>query len=183
MVFLVLLDRQFRKPSLPYLCALRKVVLILSAILYPCLSFAADWSTTTPAVNLSHIFQGEINSKGKPVGFHARPHGQNPSQARLKKIMASPNPLGVYTAEVEIFDPVAKSWKEKFSSLFPDQMTQEQVVSAIITAYAQAPNPKQAKWRGPSGLGFTIEGWLCPKGGTPTCPDGAINTAYPIYQK
>ena len=36
-----------------------------------------------PKINKTHIFQGEINKSGKPVGFHHRPSGKNPANAKV----------------------------------------------------------------------------------------------------
>ncbi len=145
---------------------------------------AADWSKTEPPINLSHIFAGEINKKGKAVGFHARSFGRDPKGAYLSQLISGPNPLGVYTASSEIYDAKEERWKRKaFSSFFPDILSRKQVVNLILKAYKAGRADKRGKWRGDSGAGFRIEGWLCPKDGTPTCPKGAINTAYPIYQK
>lgn len=147
-------------------------------------SLAANWSETTPPVNLEHIFNGSINKKGKPVGFHLRPLGNDPATARLIKLKSAANAIGVYTGEVEIFDKKSGTWKRKnFSSFFPDRLTQGEALNLILKAYSDAKIDDRGKWRGRSGLGFTIEGWLCPKGGRVDCPDGAINTAYPIYKK
>lgn len=145
---------------------------------------AADWSDTTPPINLTHIFDGEINKRGKAVGFHVRTLGRDPEHARLSKLMSGPNKLGVYTGSAEIYDPDDGRWKAKsFSSFFPDRLTRDEIQKLIIAAFHNATPNKVGKWRGRSGIGFQIEGWLCPKGGTKTCPDGAINTAYPLYQK
>ncbi len=145
---------------------------------------AAQWSQTDPAINLTHVFEGEINKRGKPVGFHARPLGQDPAHARLIKRLSGPNNAGVYTGRAEIQDRRLNEWKAKsFSSFFPDRLTRAQITDYILVAFKDARPDKRGKWRGKSGAGFQIEGWLCPKGGTKTCPDGAINTAYPIYQK
>jgi len=147
-------------------------------------SFAADWSETNPPLNLTHIFEGEINNRGKAVGFHARYLGQDPENSQLLRIISGPNERGVYTGEVEIYDEKEDRWKRKaFTSFFPDQLTKGQIQKLILKAYHEGKTNKRGKWRGKSGLGFAIEGWLCPKGGKPTCPHGAINTAYPIYKK
>ena len=133
------------------------------------------WSASEPPVNLTHIFCGEINSRGRPVGFHARPKGFDPPNARLIEIIDGPNALGVYTAEVAI-RAEATGWQtadEKFSSFFPDSMTSQQVLDAILAAFRDA-RDGEGKWRGDPGLGFLIEGWLLPDG-------RRINTAWPIY--
>lgn len=133
----------------------------------------AKWSNTTPAINLAHVFHGEINRKGKPVGFHSRPNGSSPKGAKVVRVKDGPNKHGVYTATIEIAD--GSRWKSKFSSFFPDSLTQEQVVEAILHAYNKSNNPKKQPWRGPSGLGFDIQGYTLSK--------GDINTAFPIYRK
>ncbi|MDV7341656.1 EndoU domain-containing protein [Terasakiella sp. A23] len=145
---------------------------------------ASEWSKTTPPINLSHVFDGEINSRGKPVGFHVRPQGRDPENAQLYRVISGPNQIGIYTGEVEIYDAAEGRWKRKaFSSFFPDKLANYEIQNLILKAFANSKPNKRGKWRGKSGAGFQIEGWLCPKGGTPTCPDGAINTAYPIYKK
>lgn len=130
----------------------------------------AKWSNTTPAINLHHVFEGEINRKGKPVGFHSRPGGQDPPTARVVRVKDKPNKAGVYTASIEVKD--GSEWKEKFSSFFPDSMSADQVTAAILKAYKNS--DKKQPWRGPSGLGFDIQGYTLSK--------GDINTAFPVYQ-
>lgn len=130
-----------------------------------------QWSDTSPEINLWHVFEGEINRKGKPVGFHSRPNGQNPGNAKVVSIRDKPNKAGVYTANIAIRD--GSQWKEKFSSFFPDSMSQSEVVDAILAAYKNSRNQKQQPWQGPSGLGFNIQGYTTSRGG--------INTAFPVY--
>lgn len=149
-----------------------------------CAVEAAQWSNTSPPINLSHIFEGEINKRGKPVGFHARPMGKDPARAVLVNIISKENKYGVYSARVEILDVKKHVWKrKKFSSFFPDKLSRIAVQSLILKAYAKGRLDPRGKWRGPSDSGFVIEGWLCPKKGSATCPRGAINTAYPVYKK
>jgi hypothetical protein len=129
------------------------------------------WSATDPPINLTHVFEGEINRKGRPVGFHARPGGRNPSGARLVRVLDRPNRQGVYTAEVEIRTQDGR-WLRKQSTLYPDRMSREEVVAAILNAWRRRTTGRSEQFRGPSGSGFTIEGWH---------QNGRINTAYPIF--
>ncbi|MFT5893736.1 MAG: hypothetical protein ACI8VW_000602 [bacterium] len=129
------------------------------------------WSDTNPNVNQWHIFDGEINRSGKPVGFHSRPSGKDPEKARVKSIRDAPNKSGVYTASIEIRD--GNLWKEKFSSFFPDSMSKDDVLRAVLNAYKNSNDPEAQPFEGPSGLGFSIQGYTSNKGG--------INTAFPIY--
>lgn len=152
----------------------QKLALVCLLLLAP-LTFANEriWSETKPAVNLTHIFQGEINRKGKPVGLHAKFDGQLAQGAKIKKRRGKPNKVGVYTAIIAIKDPRSGQWKEKFSSMFPDDMEPKAVVKAILHAYKNRDKSKNKPWRGPSGHGFPIEGY--------TLRDGRINTAFPVY--
>jgi hypothetical protein len=133
------------------------------------------WSNTEPAVNQSHIFMGEINRRGKAVGFHSRPGGNDPEGARLVRIIDAPNQAGVYTGEVEILDDNGR-WKKKRSTLYPDRLSREEVIAAVLHAWKERESLQHGKFRGPSGEGFTIEGYLLQ-------PGGRINTAYPIFDE
>jgi len=135
----------------------------------------SKWSRTRPKINLTHIFEGEINKRGRPVGFHARPGGRDPKNAKVVKIISPPNKVGVYTAKVKIYDKKRHQWKQKFSSFFPDKMSRKEVIDTILYAYKHRKHPKKQPWIGPSGKGFMIQGYLNKKGN--------INTAFPIYVK
>ena len=136
-------------------------------------SHGEKWSDTSPNINLWHIFDGEINRRGKPVGYHSRPGGKDPATARIRSIRDSPNKSGVYTASIEIRD--GNQWKEKFSSFFPDSMSRNDVINAVLNAYENSSNPNAQPFEGPSGLGFKIQGY--------TSNQGGINTAFPIFVK
>jgi hypothetical protein len=130
-----------------------------------------QWSSTKPNLNLWHVFEGEINRGGKPVGFHARPGGIDPANARLLSVRDKPNRLGVYTATISIRD--GEQWKEKFSSFFPDAMSKDDIVKAVLNAYKNSGDRNAQPWDGPSGLGFRIQGYTSSRGG--------INTAFPVF--
>ncbi len=132
-----------------------------------------QWSATRPEINLWHIFEGEINRSGKPVGFHSRPAAKDPANAKLISVRDGPNKVGVYTATIAIRD--GQQWKEKFSSFFPDSLSKKQVTDAVINAYKKSKNAKKQPWQGPSGLGFQIQGYTSNRGG--------INTAFPVYRR
>ncbi|HWM90376.1 MAG TPA: EndoU domain-containing protein [Thermoanaerobaculia bacterium] len=131
------------------------------------------WSDTDPAVNLEHIFEGGTNRRGKPVGFHFRPEGKDPSRARMTQLRDGPNYIGVYTADVEILSRTGR-WLKKQSTFYPDRMDREEVLAAILYAWKEREEVEGNRFRGPSGEGFTIEGY--------TTDGGSINTAYPIYK-
>ncbi len=129
------------------------------------------WSDTEPNINLSHVFHGEINRSGKPTGFHSRPGGRDPAGARVVRLQDEPNASGVYTARVAIRD--GNDWSEKFSSMFPDELSSNEVIDVVLNAYRQADNPRAQPWEGPSGLGFRVQGYTSSRGG--------ISTAFPIF--
>lgn len=131
----------------------------------------AKWSTSSPNINMWHVFEGEINRSGKPVGFHSRPGGNDPANARIVSIRDKPNRAGVYTATIEIRD--GGQWKSKFSSFFPDSMSRDEVVEAVLNAYQKSSDKNAQPFEGPSGLGFTVQGY--------TSRSGGINTAFPVY--
>ena len=151
----------------------RAIFLALALVL--CQSATAEtlWTRTDPPINATHIFLGEINRSGKPTGFHARPGGVEPKNARVERISDGPNASGVYTAQIEVQDRRAGVWKGKFSTFFPDRLSHPQVIEAILNAYHHRMPGQDAPWRGPSGLGFEVQGY--------TLRDGRINTAYPVY--
>lgn len=124
-------------------------------------------------VNEEHVFEGQINRKGRPVGFHSRPGGRDPKGARVVEVLDGPNVTGIYTAEVEIQDPRSGRWLRKTSTFYPDRMQRPEVLQAIHHAFESRQGGGE-KFRGPSGAGFTIEGYY---------QDGRINTAYPIYTR
>ncbi len=156
--------------------AVRVLVCIGLLVLGPVAAQARSaWTSTQPEINLTHIFYGEINKRGKPVGFHARPLGRDPRTARVKKILAGPNPAGVYTARVEILDRRSHRWKSKFSTFFPDRMTRKAVIQAILHAWRHRDPVHTRSWSGPSGAGFRIQGYVNSRGN--------INTAFPVYRK
>jgi hypothetical protein len=130
------------------------------------------WSSTSPPVNETHLFEGEINRRGQPVGFHARPGGRNPSGARVVRVIQGPNRDGVYVAQVEIRDRDGR-WLRKTSTFYPDRLGRADVVGAVLSAWQGRTTGGAEKFRGPSGRGFTIEGYF---------QNGRINTAWPVFQ-
>lgn len=153
----------------------KSLLVLVLLLLAPMTSLLADrlWTPTDPPVNATHIFVGEINRRGKPTGFHAMIGGQSPENVRLLRVLDKPNRHGVYTARIAIRDPRSGAWKKKFSTLFPDSMQSTEVIEAILHAYRNRDQGRSRPWRGPSGHGFPIEGYLL--------DNGRINTAYPIY--
>jgi hypothetical protein len=170
-----------RKSSLGLLLFLAVLTGMTTALAPGCASAARDakksvptaWSTTSPAVNETHLFEGYINRKGDPVGYHSRPGGRDPATARVVSVVDPPNKVGVYTAMVEIHAPKGR-WLSKQSTLFPDNMSRKEVIQAVLHSFQNRTSGNATRFSGPSNKGFTIEGYLL--------PDGRINTAFPIYR-
>ncbi len=164
--------QRLRKLPLIAVLALATLVLVQGqALSRSHRSTREEWSRTSPPINVSHIFEGEINRRGKPVGFHSRPGGRDPQNARLVRVVDRPNRAEVYTAEVEIRS--GSNWLSKRSTLYPDRLDRAAVIQAVLNAF-QNRSSNGEKFRGPSGQGFTIEGYF---------QNGRINTAYPIYTR
>nr|WP_240350896.1 RHS repeat-associated core domain-containing protein [Pectobacterium brasiliense] len=90
-----------------------------------------------PKINAEHVFHGEINKKGKAIGFHHRASIGHEGKARISEITSGPNSQGVYRAKVEVFDKASGSWVNKGpeSSFFPDSWSRQKVMSEIRGAY------------------------------------------------
>jgi hypothetical protein len=63
---------------------------------------------------------------------------------------------------------------EKGSTFYPDALSRQEVLQAILHAFRERTGSGGEKFRGPSGHGFTIEGYF---------QNGRINTAHPIFQR
>lgn len=137
-------------------------------------ALGSEWSDTEPAINLEHVFEGQINRRGRPVGFHSRPGGRDPAGARVVRRVSGPNALGVYIGEVEIRTGSGR-WLRKTSTFYPDSLGRDEVVAAILHAWEARRDLGGGRFQGPSGEGFTIEGY--------TLDGSGINTAYPLYRR
>lgn len=157
--------------------------------LVTCAEGGPDWSASQPPVNLRHIFCGETNRRGRAVGYHALGGTREPGEARIEAVLEPLDRHGVYRARVCIVASGAPAEEAgqrevgcKRSTLFPDAWSEARVLAAILGAYRQAVADgsvdARGHWRGPSGAGFDIEGWLLP---TPAGAPPRINTAWPAY--
>jgi hypothetical protein len=162
--------------------SLRGNLLSVLLVLAPLVSFARDvaapaladkWTTTDPPINFVHIEFGEINRRGEAVGYHHRPDGVDPPGARVVRVVQPPDSNGVYQARMTLRDPVSGTWvpKKSPSTFYPDAMTPDEVVDAILVASHASEGRQDGQFVGPSGRGFAIEGWY---------QGGRINAAYPL---
>jgi len=128
---------------------------------------------STPRINSRHVFHGEINSRGKGVGFHHEGSVGHQGLARLIQMTTAPNANGVYRGKVEIFNKQTGQWVAKGpeSTFFPASWNRNRVVTEIQGAYKNG-SVAGSKWEGVSPSGVRIGGYLD--------SSGNINTAFPI---
>jgi Bacterial EndoU nuclease len=134
---------------------------------------AGRWTATDPPIDFAHIETGEINRHGEAVGYHHRPNGINPPGARVLRIVQPPDANGVYRARVAVRDPASGEWIDKraASTFFPDAMSDDQVIEAVLAAFLDARVRGDGRFLGDSGRGFAVEGWY---------QSGRIAAAYPL---
>ena len=153
--------------------ALLLVPAALSARSLQAPGLAGKWTTSEPSINLVHIDYGEINRHGEAVGYHDRLDGVDPLGARVERILQPPDANGVYRARVALRDPATGEWIDKKapSTFFPDAMSDDEVVAAVLAAFQTGRRRGDGQFIGASGRGFVIEGWY---------QHGRINAAYPL---
>ncbi|MCM3015401.1 T7SS effector LXG polymorphic toxin [Bacillus subtilis] len=117
---------------------------------------------------IKHIYHGEINRRGKAVGYH---HESMMGGKIIPGSEKTPDKNGVYEANVEI------SGKRKIakSSFFPKEWNRVDVLKAIDEAYQNKKKIGANKFIGENSTGIKIEMFLN--------KDGSIATAYPLYNK
>lgn len=121
---------------------------------------------------LEHIFDGNVNKKGKATGYHYS-KVEDSSGRILDGTRGKKDENGVFTAKVEV-DGVKK---EGFSSFYPEDWSPQEVVDAINIAYKDAladkQNPRGSLWIGHAGK-LEIDMYLD--------DNRKILTAYPIHR-
>jgi EndoU nuclease-like protein len=169
-------------------------------ILFPLQAFSQIDCNTLPhwvaldngvQMNQKHLFCGEWN-RGRAKGFHSRPDGMSPDTVAKLSIQDKPNAAGIYTGRWSYQNHPEKN---KFSSMFPNNCSAQQVLNSINYASSnsdpqcpkgapnwtkcgqnkpQTSNKEDSKYCSKDGQFFTI-GYAPPK-------NGKINTAFPIFQ-
>jgi len=92
----------------------------------------SHWSATNPPINQQHVFCGEWNSrKSRLAGFHSRPAGENPTTIGTLAITQSSNAKGLYGVR---WSYVGHPDRAKFSTMFPDACSRDQVLRSIVYA-------------------------------------------------
>lgn len=92
----------------------------------------SHWSITNPPVNQQHLFCGEWNQrKNRPGGFHSRPAGENPATVGTLAVTQQRNAKGIYGVR---WSYIGHPDREKFSTMFPDTCSRDQVLRSIVYA-------------------------------------------------
>ena len=88
------------------------------------------WKTVDGyTVNQHHVFCGEINRRGKAVGFHSMPKRQRPST--ILSYDGVCNVPGIYTLRNIQIDFHGEKGTKSMSTMFPNACTMEQVNKSI----------------------------------------------------
>ncbi|MBT2646730.1 EndoU domain-containing protein [Bacillus sp. ISL-34] len=116
---------------------------------------------------MRHVYHGEINRRGKAVGYH---HESMMGGKIVPGTETMPDRNGVYRATIEI-NGVRKNVD---SSFFPKEWDRVQVLKSIEEAFNNKRQIGRNKYSTLTSSGITIEMYLK--------PDGSIATAYPIYE-
>ena len=120
--------------------------------------------------SLIHIFEGDINRKGRAGGYHYdMVEGTSGSIIEGTKSPAL-NDAGVYEAKVKVKETLKKANGGK-STFFPDHMSPQEIVDTINEAYSNMELIEGSRYSGTSRNGIDIEIILN--------SEGKIITAYP----
>ena len=126
--------------------------------------------------SLSHIFEGDLNKKGRAGGYHYDMiEGTSGSIIEGTKSSVL-NDAGVYEAKVEV-NGIPKKGNEGYSTFFPDRMSPQEIVDAINEAYSNKiyQGGSRGVYVGNSKEGIIIRMVLT--------DDGKIITAYPTVSE
>ena len=121
----------------------------------------------------NHILEGEINPRGKAVGFHSEAL-PNPSGKVVSGTASNPNKQGLYDGIVEV-NGVLKTSNGGRTSFFPKTWSAQQVIDEINFAYANKTFVEGSRntYTGLSTDGIEIEMFID--------SFGKIISAYPVY--
>lgn len=137
-------------------------------------------------IDLDHILEGGINRRGELVGLHHLPSAPRRMKAQGKlcdvyfEYTSPGGPNDVRTARAQLIDPKSGDIiLEKFSTLYPESWSVEDIEAAIREAYGDAKGRdainQDGRWQG-KGKGIRIDGYL-------SNDNRRIATAFPVYQQ
>lgn len=122
---------------------------------------------------LEHILEGEVNKRGKAVGYHYEGLDNTAGEV-VEGTRSKPNEDGVYTAKVKV-DGIEKTSNGGRSSFFPEDWSVQDVVDNINEAYDNKVfvTGSDNTYRGECDEGVEIEMYIDNA--------GKIISAFPIY--
>jgi len=115
-----------------------------------------------PDLGVAHIVEGEINPKGKFVGFHSRGGGLG-----IVLHAGVPDAAGVYRAWVAADEACGLKYKTAANhTMFPDSWREDEICDEIMTAFStvRVGVAVQGRWRGVGRRGLTVSGRICDDG-------------------
>ena len=120
---------------------------------------------------IEHIFEGQVNAKGKAVGYHYKGI-EGTSGNVIPETESSTNNFGIYKAKVEV-NGIPKTANGGFSSFYPKSMSPQEVIGSINEAYRNRVYIRGNTYSGLTSSGMEIEMFLD--------KNGKIISAYPVY--
>ena len=125
---------------------------------------------------IEHIFEGQVNARGKAVGYHYEGiEGTSSGGIEMKyriETESSTNNFGIYKAKVEV-NGIPKTANGGFSSFYPKSMSPQEVIGSINEAYRNRVYIRGNTYSGLTSSGMEIEMFLD--------KNGKIISAYPVY--
>ncbi len=119
--------------------------------------------------SLEHILEGQLNTRGKAVGFHYE--GMPTAKGEIIPGTESiPNKFGVYNAKVEV-NGVPKTANGGLSSFYPKSWNSQDIVDSINEAYSNKTFVRGNKYIGTLSTGMKIEMFID--------SSGKVISAYP----
>lgn len=119
---------------------------------------------------IRHILEGEINRRGKAVGFHMENMPTKKGKV-IERTRSGKDKNGVYSASVEI-DGILKDAR---SSFFPAEMIPQQIIQAINEAYNSREPYYNSMLKGKTSYGFEVGMYLD--------KNNKISSAFPIQKR
>jgi Bacterial EndoU nuclease len=123
--------------------------------------------------NFKHILEGNINRRGEATGYHRKESAPD-DRTKIIRITNQPNTCGVYKAQVQVKDKL----KQANSSMFPDRLSEEQVLEVLKQAYIDGVSKNQNNQNNQS---FTVKTRDCFSVFMVLDDQKKIITSYPIY--
>ena len=121
---------------------------------------------------LKYILEGEINKRGKAVGFHYEGFPTTKGNI-IEGTKSLPDELGVYTGRVEV-SGIPKTSNGGQSTFFPESWTAQDIVDAINQAYVNKTFVRGNTYIGTLPSGMKIEMFIDQYGN--------IISAYPKFR-